>query len=241
VLKGYKKPRRLKRENINVRVKTFSKKTITAGLGSALALIGLSLAPAMAASTFTDNLWNFAAGQVLNVIDLNKGASRVLDDSQLHIATDDYLFIDAPQSTILSGQLQTAGQAVIGGNLTVNGATVTFGNTSTVGAHLTSIQSAVPTCVSTMTATTPTCTVVGTDTKGTVTGAGTTAQAGSFVVTFSRAYATNAPVVVITAANLSAATAAALPFVSSSTTTFTITAAAATSTVTPAWNYMVIQ
>lgn len=38
-------------------------------------------------------------------LDFNKGSSRVFDDGQLHVRTDDYLFLDAPKMTFVQSGL----------------------------------------------------------------------------------------------------------------------------------------
>src|SRR3989338_5882005 len=103
-----------------MRLKTITKRAV-AGIVSAAALIGLAAAPALAASTFSDNLWQFDSGQVSAVIDFNRGGSGVLETGgNLRITTDDTLFIDAPLSTYIQRDV------FVGRNLTVSGTSVNF-------------------------------------------------------------------------------------------------------------------
>lgn len=60
-----------------------------------------------AASSFSSHVWQFAngAGVGTNLIDLNKGGSRIYDTGNLHIATDDYIYLNAPTETVVERDL----------------------------------------------------------------------------------------------------------------------------------------
>src|SRR3990172_10906175 len=93
-----------------------NKKTLASSIGSALGLMVLATAPAMAASTFSDHLWQFADGGATNLINFNKGGSVVYDDGHLHVATDDMLFLDASLLTVLGNNARVNGQMELGNN-----------------------------------------------------------------------------------------------------------------------------
>jgi hypothetical protein len=48
-----------------------------------------------------------------NTLDFNKGSSKIYDDGQLHIATDDYIFLNAPVKTIIQNDLQVGKSLII--------------------------------------------------------------------------------------------------------------------------------
>src|SRR3989344_3908737 len=92
-------------------LKSFSKKAL-AGVASAAALIGLAAAPALAASEFGNNLWKFVGDGNTNTIDFNRGGSKIFDNAQLNISTDSELFLNAPQATVVSSNLDVRGTSV---------------------------------------------------------------------------------------------------------------------------------
>ena len=92
-------------------LKSFSKKAL-AGVASAAALIGLAAAPALAASEFGNNLWKFVGDGNTNTIDFNRGGSKIFDNAQLNISTDSQLFLNAPQATVVSSNLDVRGTSV---------------------------------------------------------------------------------------------------------------------------------
>src|SRR3990167_11512944 len=94
-----------------MRLKSFTKKA-AAGIATAAALIGLSAAPALAASEFGNNLWKFVGDGNTNTIDFNKGGSKIYDDAQLNISTDDLLYLNASLATVLTGGLDVRGTTV---------------------------------------------------------------------------------------------------------------------------------
>ena len=68
-----------------MRLKTITKRAV-AGIVSALALIGMSAAPALAASSFSDNVWSFASGQAATIVNFNRGSSQIYDNGNLVVA-----------------------------------------------------------------------------------------------------------------------------------------------------------
>jgi hypothetical protein len=54
-----------------------------AGIVGTVASLFLLAAPAMAASTFTDNVWKFANGASTNWVDFNKGGSVIYENGDL--------------------------------------------------------------------------------------------------------------------------------------------------------------
>lgn len=85
--------------------------SLSAG-GILIAPFALGVVPALAASSFTNHLWQFAngAGNV-NIIDLNKGGSKIYDNKDLHVSTDNNLYLDAPNQVTVSNDL-AVGQAL---------------------------------------------------------------------------------------------------------------------------------
>src|SRR3989338_805730 len=94
-------------------LKSFSKKAM-AGLGSALALIGLSVAPALAASSFSDNVWSFASGQAATIVNFNRGSSQIYDNGNLVVTTDDFLYLNGGSATFVQKVLS------VGDDLNIN-------------------------------------------------------------------------------------------------------------------------
>lgn len=81
----------------------------TAIIVSAASTLGLTLAicaPATAASSIKDHLWKFASGAATKTIDFNKGASKIYDNFNLHVATDDNIYLDAPKRVYIQKNAQ---------------------------------------------------------------------------------------------------------------------------------------
>ncbi|MGZ6004916.1 MAG: hypothetical protein ACXWLH_02080 [Candidatus Saccharimonadales bacterium] len=91
---------------------SFRAKALIIGIGSTLGLTIAMTAPAYASSSFSDHLWKFANGAATNTIDFNKGASKIYDNGNLHLATDDNLYLDAINTYIKTN-------AQLGGTLKV--------------------------------------------------------------------------------------------------------------------------
>lgn len=132
-----------------------SKKTLASSIGSALGLMVLSMAPAMAASSFGDHLWQFVSGDgttTANVIDFNKGLSRIFDDVNLTLSTDDTIYLNAPgvvwvNNALSANNVAARGGATVGDNLSVggdiSGDSVTLGSaTAASGAFTTDVTRA---------------------------------------------------------------------------------------------------
>src|SRR5262245_42016494 len=79
---------------------SFRTKAIIAGVASTLGLAVAAYAPVSAASTFTDHLWKFANGAANNAINFNKVGSKIYENGNLHIATDDNLYLDASTTNV---------------------------------------------------------------------------------------------------------------------------------------------
>ncbi len=106
-------------------IKTLAKRAV-----ALLVTLLLTATPAFAASTFTDHLWQFVGGPpaTTNLIDFVQGASRIYENSELHIATDNYLYLNAPVLTIVEKDMLVVGTLTAGalvGPLTGNASTAT--------------------------------------------------------------------------------------------------------------------
>lgn len=75
--------------------------------GSAGLLVAAILAPtsAFAASTFSNNLWQFASGNGASVIDFNRDASGIWSNGELHVASANFITLDAGQRVSVSNAL----------------------------------------------------------------------------------------------------------------------------------------
>lgn len=131
-------------------------KTVVGSFVASAGLVLLSAAPVAAAPAFSDHLLQFISGGATNVIDFNQGTSQIFNDSQLYIATDDWLILNAGQEVVVSNNigvggntrtntLNVVGSATVGGTLsgltglTVNsgGVTVTSGGATITAGGLT--------------------------------------------------------------------------------------------------------
>jgi hypothetical protein len=79
-----------------------------ANIGGVLAILCAPLvvfaAPAAAQSTFADHVWKFVSGAT-NTIDFNKGGSKIFDNGDLTVQTDDQLNLNAPTTVKVSHDL----------------------------------------------------------------------------------------------------------------------------------------
>src|SRR3989344_3036531 len=96
-----------------MRLKTITKRAV-AGIVSALALIGMSAAPALAASSFSDNVWSFASGQAATIVNFNRGSSQIYDNGNLVVTTDDFLYLNGGSATFVQKVLS------VGDDLNIN-------------------------------------------------------------------------------------------------------------------------
>ncbi len=65
----------------------------------------------------TGNLVQFTGGEAANgnipTVDFNQGLSKIYDDGQLRVTTDDYIYLNAPIRTFVSNDLQVGKQLVL--------------------------------------------------------------------------------------------------------------------------------
>lgn len=89
---------------INSRL-SFRTKAIIAGVATTLVFTVTVSAPASAASSFSDHLWKFVGGRATNIIDFNRGASKIYDNGNLNVSTDDYINLNAPKEVRIQKDL----------------------------------------------------------------------------------------------------------------------------------------
>ncbi|MBI3624231.1 hypothetical protein HY218_01215 [Candidatus Saccharibacteria bacterium] len=92
--------------------------TVVAAFSAPLMLVSST---AFARSSFTDHLWQFANAAATNMIDFNKGYSRIYDDGDLNLATDSVMYLRAPEGVIIANNLQANHNVNVDGSLTVAG------------------------------------------------------------------------------------------------------------------------
>src|SRR5436190_767663 len=105
-----------------------------------LSLLSLSVlggSPALAASSFGDSIWQFASGNALSMIDFNRGSSAIWDNGNLHVATDDLLYLDANQSVVVSNALMLNNGPLIVSGTTQTGTLNVVSGINVGGTHIT--------------------------------------------------------------------------------------------------------